>query len=123
VGSDRREKEAMKNNEINDILTMAAFLELGIAPIKHSTDDIDRILSSLSPEEARKMKRKFRKVWRSIVAKKAKKSQTNAYGLGAENPSKSQRNRRKAEVFIYVMKKVTEQKRAMGIEAPSYPFI
>ena len=113
----------MKNNEINDILTMAAFLEIGIAPIKRSTDDINRILATLSPEEARKMKRKFRKVWRSLVSKKKQKSKEGAYGLGAENPSKSQRNRRKAEVFIYVMKKVAEQKKAMGIEPSSYPFI
>lgn len=54
-----------------DFFKQVAFYNAGIAPIKHFRHDASRDLSTLSPDEARKLKRKFRKLWRRAKNNKA----------------------------------------------------
>jgi len=86
------------------IMIEAAYHELGIAPISYATYDFNKILSSLSFEEARKMKRKFRKIWRKC-AKNAKYSSQyrKQLGIGTQSPSKAQKMNRKREVVRHVI--------------------
>jgi hypothetical protein len=78
-----------------------AYHSVGIVPIESTAADYNRYLASLSPEEQRKMKRKFRKLWRKF-AKNPGRFISPVYikqmGLGAQEPSKNQKRARKSEV-------------------------
>jgi hypothetical protein len=52
------------NNPILEFLMKAAAHERGIVPLERNHHDFNRILASLPPDDARAMKRKFRKLWR-----------------------------------------------------------
>jgi hypothetical protein len=84
------------------LLQTTAFLTLGIAPIDSTIHDFNRVLATLPPDEARKMRRKFRKLWRSF-AKRPKKGTSKAYiaqlGLGEKDPTRAQKRYRKSEVL------------------------
>lgn len=61
----------MKNNSLTDaerMFTHAVMFKEGIVPMEDPHMDMRRALAGLSPEEARKMKRKFRKLWRRLEA-------------------------------------------------------
>src|SRR5579863_7974727 len=83
----------------------AAMFENGILPMEKTTLDMHRALSQLSPEEARTLRRKFRKAWRKAMRaelgtnnKKRDLLEKNAkakYGVGKRVPSRSERNARK----------------------------
>ena len=60
----------MKNDNLKTPERMfihAASFEEGIVPLEVATMDVGRALKDLSPEDARKMKRKFRKMWRKLA--------------------------------------------------------
>ena len=81
---------------LNQMLRDAACIELGIVPLNHNIHDgIRHRLDAMPPEEARKMKRKFRKLWRKI-AKKRRLS--GSVGLGDPNVSNRHRRHRKSLV-------------------------
>jgi hypothetical protein len=61
----------------NEILLRIAMIELGIAPYGKRDSDIDKALASLTPDDRRLAKRKFRKLW-----KKAEKRYS-----GPQNPN------------------------------------
>ena len=95
----------MKNNLILDFLMKAAAHEAGIVPLEKTHHDFNRILASLPPEEARAMKRKFRKLWRKVAkAKPTKNSRLKRIttGLGTANPTRSQKNNRKHAVYMHL---------------------
>lgn len=107
------------DNEHDRMLLNAIWHMMGVAPIElgHSHEDINRILSSLPSEEARVMKRKFRKIWRSLVKKRLEKPRVNkaatmkAFGLFPENadsvpPTRSQKINRKRMVLSHVRQEV-----------------
>ena len=45
----------------------SASFEEGIVPMETTTMDVRRALKDIPPEDARKMKRKFRKLWRKLA--------------------------------------------------------
>lgn len=97
---------------IYKMLRDAAFHELGIAPITpNAPQDINRALEKLSPEEARRMKRKFRKLWRKaarmgygILAP----VYINMLGLGERYPNRRHKAARKREVLRRVHAEVVD---------------
>jgi hypothetical protein len=92
-----------------------AFMEAGIVPIRmsandlglHIFQDVNHYLDTLPPDEARKIKRKFRKLWRKAVAESTGNSKTlirhakKLYGLGTPNPEKKHKMARKSAVMRY----------------------
>lgn len=76
-------------------------LELGIVPLEDVDVDIRTGLSQLSPEEARRMKRKFRKLWRRYAREEEGRSVYNKkyarmrLGMGTRVPSRAQKKARK----------------------------
>jgi hypothetical protein len=93
------------------ILQAAAFHELGIAPLDTIIKDYNRVLADLPPDEARKMRRKFRKLWRKF-AKTPPKNTSATYisqmGLGEKRPTRKHKKMRKVEVARRVAISVSE---------------
>lgn len=94
-------------NELRRLLETHAALQLGIAPIEDVNYDANRIFAGMDPEEAKKIKRKFRKVWRALAKKtKPPRRSTTApsakYLIRGEAPTKSQRIARKLLVRHHV---------------------
>jgi len=94
-------------SDIKRFLVHNAMFEAGIVPIDIETIsyDIGRALKDLSPEDARKYKRKFRKLWRKI-AKKDKPQlfcnvKTNPVDSveTREEPGRGKKNMRKMSVY------------------------
>ena len=67
----------------------------GIVPIEDPSNDFRRMLKQLPPEEARRLKRKFRKLWRKNLSP----SNKNRAGLGKRTPSRAEKTYRKKLVF------------------------
>ena len=81
---------------LNQMLRDAACIELGIVPLNHNIHDgIKQRLDAMPPDEARKMKRKFRKLWRKIAKKQCL---SESVGLGKPDASSGQRRFRKSLV-------------------------
>lgn len=83
--------------------------QLGIVPIKKIYFDYNRILADLPPEEARAAKRKFRKMWRKFAADEKRAGQKYlkaSLGIGAESPTRTQKNARKTIVLGKLLEKV-----------------
>jgi hypothetical protein len=100
-------------NEHDRMLLNAIWYMMGIAPIEPVSNDVGIALSSLPPDEALVMKRKFRKIWRTLVKKRLGKSKVNksatmkAFGLfpeevGSTPPTRSQKLNRKRMVLNHV---------------------
>lgn len=108
--------------ELDRLRLNLLFMEKGIVPMGIPgagcqtsviyAHDINRILATLPPDEARTMKRKFRKMWRAIVKRQtahggrvgralAKETQ-----LGAGEPTKAAKSARKWRVFSKMTKMV-----------------
>ena len=66
-------------NTIEQILLQKKMIDEGIVPYDDANInwDFGKVLEQLSPEDARRSKRKFRKIWRSIMQDKLKKIATN----------------------------------------------
>jgi hypothetical protein len=101
--------EGHGDNPITRLLQTTAYLTLGIAPVVNTVHDFNRILATLPPDEARKMKRKFRKLWRKF-AKKPSRHVSPTYvkqmGLGAKQPTRKQKSARKVEVRRRILAEV-----------------
>jgi hypothetical protein len=83
----------------------------GLIPIDASHHDMRRALNQLPHDEARAVKRKFRKAWRKLVksltskvTSKRKKILEEVYGVGKKNPSRSARQARKQAVLQHFLK-------------------
>lgn len=86
-----------------------AYLNAGIVPVGGPdfgvpiNMDFNKALATLPPDEARKMRRKFRKLWRKCLAKaegsKLHSKLSRTMGLGEASPTKKQKQARKNEVF------------------------
>lgn len=91
----------------------SVMFELGILPIEDPTLDMRVPLRQLSPEEARVIKRKFRKMWRKCMkaevghpkGKQAEAKATAAQaklGVGKHVPSRHERLERKRLVYTRI---------------------
>jgi hypothetical protein len=88
-------------------------LEMGIVPnssIDKDGDELKGMLDQLTPEEARKCKRKFRKIHRKLRKRKMKNAETHKnrkillhkFGNSGEEPNKGQRRRRRDTVRAHI---------------------
>ena len=88
---------------MRDLLTLHTYMKLGIAPIGNINHDYGRLMEKLPPEEARKMKRKFRKLWRRAADKhKLNAPYVAQIGIGNPLPTRSMKKFRKGAVAHYV---------------------
>ena len=75
----------MMNDELDRLLKLHACLTNGIAPLWSTADsfyskvNIKKALASLPADEARKMKRKFRKMWRKLAKQNVRAGATNGH--------------------------------------------
>lgn len=97
-------------------------LECGIVPVHDLSGDVAAALSSIDPEEGRKMKRKYRKLWRKLakgMSKSARACAKRGYGLDnlkrdPENPaaggvpSMKQKSERKFDVYAELHRKASK---------------
>lgn len=106
-------------NELDKVKIMIAYLEANIVPLGQGNCglmpdfDVNRVLDQLPPDEARKMKRKFRKLWRQVVrrfslpgSRKEEKKAARELGLGNLTPEKKHKNCRKWLVFFDIQSKL-----------------
>ena len=109
---------------VEKFLLTSKMLESGIVPIENATHDISRAFKNVSADEARVLKRKFRKMWRKelksrvgniTVGKNVPKQniarqndmiekERKNFGLGEKNPTRVQRLARKIVVFEKIWK-------------------
>ena len=91
-------------------------LELGIVPnvsLDKDGDELKNMLDQLTPEEARKCKRKFRKIHRRLKNKKIKNAESfkheklvnKCFGEKGASPTQSQRRRRREIVRSHLKQK------------------
>lgn len=103
--------------EVDRAFIHTIMFELGILPMEKTTLDMQRALKQLTPEEARQLKRKFRKLWRKAMKKevgspKGKRADAkeqaakSRLGVGKAVPSRTERNARKQLVFDQVWKEI-----------------
>ena len=94
-------------SKLRESLVSLVAHQLGIVPLSYDSEDINRILSALPPEEARAMRRKFRKMWRKEAhayptnTKSARRFATRykeQMGFGASDPTKDHKLYRKHAV-------------------------
>lgn len=95
----------------------SVMFELGILPIEDPTLDMRVPLRQMSPEEARVIKRKFRKLWRKLMRAqvgnpKGKQGEAKAaqaqqkLGVGKHVPSRHERLERKRLVYERVWEEI-----------------
>jgi hypothetical protein len=104
----------MNSKKLDPILVQALAnqeaYDAGIVPFNGSAlhHDMNRVLSTLPPEEARKLRRKFRKMWRKLIRKNTQATSTDLIkrsdeghrtGLGQPNPKEHHRTARKVLVY------------------------
>lgn len=85
--------------------------ELGIVPLETLYHDVNKALAALPPEDAKKMKRKFRKLWRKIARQKLAQSPSyvrRSIGLGNKEPDKKHKKNRKHEVKTFIYKEAVK---------------
>lgn len=102
----------MKNDVVSDIrrfVIHTVMMEAGIVPLEDPYADVNRALRDIDPEEARRLKRKFRKLWRKACRKEksykpASQSRNEAidkkYGVGSPRPSRRNCRNRKLSVYF-----------------------
>lgn len=87
---------------------MTAMFDVGIVPLVHADLDVNKLMADFPPDEQRKMKRKFRKLWRQVykneLRKKAgeqqffKETLDQSWGVGSSQPSIYASRKRKRRV-------------------------
>ena len=95
--------------DVDRAFIQTVMFQLGILPMEKTDLDMRRALQQLPVEEARALKRKFRKMWRKAMraeigngTKTKTTRETSAkqkYGVGKHVPSRAERNARKKLVF------------------------
>lgn len=94
--------------DIDRTFIQYVMLNLGILPIENPKHDMRRGLRQLPPEEARVMKRKFRKLWRKMMRAQLndgnhrrlqRENIKTKFGVGKRVPSRNASTARKILVF------------------------
>jgi len=104
----------MRNKNLNDAQRMfihTVMFQEGIVPMEDPAMDVRRALEDLSPEDARKLKRKFRKLWRKQMRKEQSKVPdtrkahvAQGFVQPATRPTRRQKLARKKSVHAELMK-------------------
>lgn len=85
------------------ILIDLRMIELGLAPESLSGKKLRAMLESLSEEDSRKSKRKFRKLWKKVVKSDPDLAQSTGYGK--KKPTGNQMRSRRA----WVRRKISQE--------------
>jgi hypothetical protein len=102
-------------NQLEKILMQNLYITAGLAPCTEVFQDMTRVLSTLTADEQRKAKRKFRKIWRKLAASKNHPFYaTKSLGLGSTHPTKAQKKARKWEVDVHLTRKMILIKNQIG---------
>ena len=92
--------------ELERLMIHEAMFELGIVPMETPDMDVSRVLKQLPEEEARKLKRKFRKLWRKL--EKSNRRNSNALRDSrkeGKSPTRWERRNRRKMVWTEVKRK------------------
>jgi hypothetical protein len=107
----RSKKNPRPDPILKELFIRQVAIELGVIPVTSSTVDLDfgAALANLPPDEARRAKRKFRKLWRKAQAE-AQRAElwfdvTHPGGV----PTKSERRRRKVIVASRIDEQATQR--------------
>jgi len=102
-------------NQFEKILMQNLYITAGLAPCANIFQDMSKTLSTLSVDEQRKAKRKFRKIWRKLASSKDHPIYaTKSLGLGSTHPTKAQKKARKWEVDVHLTRKMILIKNNIG---------
>lgn len=104
--------------DVDRAFIQAVMFQLGILPMEKTNLDMRRALQQLTPDEARTLKRKFRKLWRKAMRAEIgngpntretkERIAKHKYGVGKHVPSRAQRTARKQLVFNVLWQQVIE---------------
>lgn len=104
------------NGPLFNLKLQIEFMNKGIVPLGKTGapiwNDVNKILSSLPADEARKMKRKFRKEWRKIIKRelshggKVGRRAAHDLGLSFPTPTRKNKNNRKQIVMQDISRKL-----------------
>jgi hypothetical protein len=103
--------------DIDRAIIQAVMFTQGILPMEKTNLDMKRALKQLPPDEARKLSRKFRKLWRQAMQVEVgtgsktsyrSKAAELRYGVGKQVPSRAERQARKQLVFDRLWKEFIE---------------
>ena len=113
-----RDKEEKMNldDPLNRFILHQTAWELGLVPLEDYTSDISRILDALDPEEARTLKRKFRKFWRKTIRNNKHLSNSigkKYYGVNNPQPTRKHKILRKTYVFYELLRLANEKLRSL----------
>lgn len=95
-------------NDLRSAVETLIYHQLGIVPLSYDERDINRILSNFPADESRRMKRKFRKLWRkesNCIPSHTKSGRQFAaryktqMGYGEITPTKAHKRHRKLVVI------------------------
>jgi hypothetical protein len=89
---------------IREFFKLNEYIQLGVCPMKEIQHDVNRNIAALSPEDQRRTKRKFRKLWRKLAAKikVSEGTRERRYGAKGTAPTKAQRTQRKVLVEVHI---------------------
>ena len=93
--------------DVDRALIQTVMFQAGILPMEKTDLDMRRLLQQLPPDEARILRRKFRKMWRKAMADSvgetpktgSEEQAKKTLGVGKQVPSRAERNARKQLVF------------------------
>lgn len=116
----------------NELLLQHLSLEEGILPIQLVAEEREAAMASLSPEEQRKAKRKYRKMWRKLARAERKPLHKNRLGYGNLKPSEEHpsaggvphdfhRTQRKSVVYLELFTRLLEIVRKIEGNEDSVP--
>ena len=89
------------------VLIDIKMIEMGIAPESSSGKKLRKMLDSLPPEERRKAKRKFRKLWRKIT--KDDPDMRVSCGAGRKKPNSTHMRNRRAWVRKRIYQEIFQE--------------
>lgn len=101
-----------KMNDAELALLQALMFQQGVLPIEQVRHDMRRMLDQLPPDEARKLKRKFRKLWRKLARSEhpenlarplGRNLRSRIYGEGKVHPTRDNFEARKRLVRTHFL--------------------
>lgn len=110
------------DNPLHRFILFDTALEMGLVPLLTGDDNIRLALQQMDTEEANRVKRKYRKIWRRLIINKyiPKKQARKYYGAGNPQPTRGQLNTRRHYVFYEILRRASEKLRDLknNVEHP-----
>jgi len=116
--SDKKQSGTFNPNltQVERFLLHQIMHRMGVIPLEYAAIDVARILKTLPDDQARMLRRKFRKFWRTGMKREKAQAQKHhqrnktalareleaidrRYGVGSANPSRAARRHRKTRVI------------------------